>query len=225
MVAVARAHALNSRNTLLPSVCGACADSSTPTRRAAQAQPPSATSEGQAVVPQGMKKGDILEQIKAQRIKDVAAAKAAVPLEVLLKQIVDTPLKPIDFAARLRAALPTCVLAEVKRASPSKGIIAAGIDAAAQAVKYAEGGAAAISVLTEPTWFKGTLDDMLGAAKSVSAMVNRPVPVAAVVLAATVLCWLRGAQPLISCAWSHATPGRSQAHTIRSLGGSPSPSP
>ena len=114
-----------------------------------------------ASVSAGLNKGDVLDQITAQRRLDVAAAKESVPLEALKKIIAGTPLKPIDFAARLRASLPTCVLAEVKRASPSKGIIAPDIDAAVQAAKYATGGAAAISVLTEPTWFKGTLDDML----------------------------------------------------------------
>ena len=54
------------------------------------------------------------------------------------------------------------LIAEIKRASPSKGDIAPGIDAAEQGLRYANAGAAAISVLTEPTWFKGTLDDMLG---------------------------------------------------------------
>lgn len=52
------------------------------------------------------------------------------------------------------------VIAEVKRASPSKGAINLGIDAAAQAACYVEGGAAAISVLTEPTRFGGALSDL-----------------------------------------------------------------
>ncbi len=52
------------------------------------------------------------------------------------------------------------VIAEVKRASPSKGELAPGVDAAAQATKYLAGGASAISVLTEPSRFKGELDDL-----------------------------------------------------------------
>jgi anthranilate synthase/indole-3-glycerol phosphate synthase/phosphoribosylanthranilate isomerase len=52
------------------------------------------------------------------------------------------------------------LIAEIKRASPSKGDIAPGINASRQAMTYARAGAAAISVLTEPTWFKGTLEDM-----------------------------------------------------------------
>ena len=67
------------------------------------------------------------------------------------------------------------LIAEIKRASPSKGDIAPGIDAARQGATYARAGAAAISVLTEPTWFKGTLDDMLAVRCAVdSAGASRP---------------------------------------------------
>ena len=78
------------------------------------------------------------------------------------------PARP--FAAALRRD-HLAVIAEVKRASPSKGAIAPGLDATAQATAYVDGGAAAISVLTEPTRFGGTLDDL----RRVSAAV--PVPV------------------------------------------------
>ncbi|HEX2029681.1 MAG TPA: indole-3-glycerol phosphate synthase TrpC [Nitriliruptorales bacterium] len=52
------------------------------------------------------------------------------------------------------------VIAEVKRASPSRGDLVADLDAAAQAAAYRDGGAAAVSVLTEPDSFRGTLDDL-----------------------------------------------------------------
>lgn len=64
---------------------------------------------------------------------------------------------------RLRTALArsgVSVIAEVKRASPSKGEIAVGVDATTQAQKYLAGGASAISVLTEPTQFRGELADL-----------------------------------------------------------------
>jgi len=70
------------------------------------------------------------------------------------------------FAAVLRAA-NVRVIAEVKRASPSRGAIAPGIDAAARAAHYVEGGAAAISVLTEPARFGGSLADLRAVAGSV----------------------------------------------------------
>ena len=52
------------------------------------------------------------------------------------------------------------LLAEMKRASPSKGDIAKGVDAAQQGLAYALAGACTISVLTEPHGFKGSLDDL-----------------------------------------------------------------
>jgi len=63
------------------------------------------------------------------------------------------------------------VIAEVKRSSPSKGAIAPHLDAAEQAARYVAGGAAAISVLTEPTRFGGTLVDL----SDVAACVDVPV--------------------------------------------------
>jgi indole-3-glycerol phosphate synthase len=60
------------------------------------------------------------------------------------------------------------VIAEIKRASPSKGAIAPGLDAADQALAYVAGGAAAISVLTEPTRFGGSLEDLAAVAHTVT---------------------------------------------------------
>ncbi|MBE7519773.1 MAG: indole-3-glycerol phosphate synthase TrpC [Thermoflexaceae bacterium] len=116
-----------------------------------------------------MASATILEEIVAQRRKDVAAAKKALP-EAALRERVACSAPRTGFAARLRQAAPVAVIAEVKRASPSKGDIAPGMDAAAQALRYARGGAAAISVLTEPTWFKGTLDDMLSVRRVVDPL-------------------------------------------------------
>jgi anthranilate synthase/indole-3-glycerol phosphate synthase/phosphoribosylanthranilate isomerase len=65
-------------------------------------------------------------------------------------------------------------MAEIKRASPSKGDIAPTASAPAQALRYAIAGASVISCLTEPTWFKGTLSDMLAVRQAVDAMPNRP---------------------------------------------------
>lgn len=78
------------------------------------------------------------------------------------------PSRP--FATALRADVVR-VIAEVKRASPSKGAINPGIDAAKQAECYVAGGAAAISVLTEPTRFGGSLADL----SVVTAAVDVPV--------------------------------------------------
>ncbi len=66
---------------------------------------------------------------------------------------------PLDFRAALEAG-PLSVIAEVKRASPSAGVIAASIDPVDRAKSYEAGGAAAISVLTEPSYFHGSLLDL-----------------------------------------------------------------
>ncbi|WKA51503.1 indole-3-glycerol phosphate synthase TrpC [Planococcus liqunii] len=60
------------------------------------------------------------------------------------------------------------VISEIKRASPSKGDIRTEVDVVAQAKKYEEAGAAAISVLTDETYFKGSIDDLREVAKNVS---------------------------------------------------------
>ncbi len=80
---------------------------------------------------------------------------------------------PRSFAAALRpeAGGPARLIAEVKRASPSKGLLAERFDPVAQARAYAAGGAAAISVLTEPDFFLGSLDHL----RAVRAAVDAPV--------------------------------------------------
>ncbi|KAK6347038.1 bifunctional tryptophan synthase trp1 [Orbilia brochopaga] len=120
----------------------------------------------------------ILDTIYADRKRKVAAQKQ-IPGQRPedLQQLLELDLAPplINFVQRLRTSIyPLALLAEVKRASPSKGIIDINTNAAVQARKYALAGAAAISVLTEPDWFKGTLEDMRNARAAVNGMVNRP---------------------------------------------------
>lgn len=81
----------------------------------------------------------------------------------------------IDFAKRLsQSPFALSLMAEVKRASPSKGDIAPHICAPAQAKKYALAGASVISVLTEPEYFKGSIDDMRAVRQILEGMPNRP---------------------------------------------------
>jgi len=81
------------------------------------------------------------------------------PRSAELRRLCDgTPLPP-SFEAALRRA-DVAVIAELKRSSPSKGVINAGLRAREQASAYAAGGAAALSVLTEPERFGGSLDDL-----------------------------------------------------------------
>ena len=116
----------------------------------------------------------ILDTIVAQRRLDIADSKALWPAGLLQAALADAP-EPLDFAARLRKDAPMAVIAEVKRASPSKGDIAPGLDAAEQGMKYANGGAAGISVLTEPKWFKGSLEDLAAIRAAVEELgIERP---------------------------------------------------
>ncbi|CAN0151765.1 unnamed protein product, partial [Ectocarpus sp. 12 AP-2014] len=106
----------------------------------------------------------ILQNITAQRCIDVAEAKARVSETELRKQMDDFAAMnggPIDLFYRITSEEPEmAIAAEFKRASPSKGDIAVGVRAGEQGYLYASVGAAVLSVLTEPKWFKGSLADM-----------------------------------------------------------------
>ena len=80
------------------------------------------------------------------------------------------PVQP--FSAALRGS-GLAIVAEVKRRSPSRGVLAAGLDAVAQARIYESAGADAISVLTEPKHFDGSLDDLAEVRDAVSIPVLR----------------------------------------------------
>ena len=116
-----------------------------------------------ATTPSTSSQESILDKIVRKRLQDIEEAKSRTSLDQLKQQINKYP--QIDFYERIKRTQnegKTAVLAEVKRASPSKGDIAPNINAAEQGLKYAKTGASAISCLTEPTWFKGTLEDMRG---------------------------------------------------------------
>lgn len=100
----------------------------------------------------------ILDEIIAARRLDMQAERLAIPLPLLEKKAREAPA-PRDFYAAL-AAPGLSIIAEVKRASPSAGLISEGFDAAKIAREYEYGGAAAISVLTERRWFMGSSRDL-----------------------------------------------------------------
>ena len=97
----------------------------------------------------------ILEKIVWEKDKEVASARERVPLEKLKEQIAALPATR-DFLAALGAAAPKpAVIAEIKKASPSKGVIREDFDPEAIARGYAAGGASCLSVLTDKAFFQG----------------------------------------------------------------------
>jgi indole-3-glycerol phosphate synthase len=99
----------------------------------------------------------ILDQIvKYKLTEELPRRMRAQPLEVLQAQIADAP-PPRDFIAALRSKPGVALIAEVKRASPSKGVFRADFDPVKLASTYAANGAAAVSVLTDTPFFQGKL--------------------------------------------------------------------
>ena len=95
-----------------------------------------------------------LDKIRGVKVAEVEAAKRRGVPSASADD--DRP----SFYDALRRSDAMAVIAEIKRASPSAGAIEAALDAPEQALRYARGGAAAVSVLTERVHFKGSLDDL-----------------------------------------------------------------
>jgi indole-3-glycerol phosphate synthase len=113
-------------------------------------------------------KDSFLARIAAAKRAELAKAKADAPLDDWIANLPAVP-PPRDFHAALRRGPndPIRVIAEVKKASPSKGVIREEFDPVAIAQKYAENGAAAISVLTDREWFQGDLAHLDAVRKAV----------------------------------------------------------
>jgi len=99
----------------------------------------------------------VLDKIVAKKLEEIAAAKELRPLESLRERLDGAP--PVrSFFDALAAEGPIKLIAEVKKASPSKGVIRADFDPVEIARTYAASGATCISVLTDETFFQGHLD-------------------------------------------------------------------
>lgn len=118
--------------------------------------------------------GTILDKIMAQTASDLATRRENLPVSILEGQIRELPA-----ALGLREALAgpgVSVIAEIKRASPSRGVFPVAVKPGEVARAYLEGGAAALSVLTDAPFFQGSLED-LNAASAAAHQAPRPAPV------------------------------------------------
>ncbi|MDP2832722.1 MAG: indole-3-glycerol phosphate synthase TrpC [Pseudomonadota bacterium] len=100
---------------------------------------------------------DILEKILATKREEIAAAKQREPLEVV-REAAEWAPPARDFTGALRAKIAAgraAVIAEIKKASPSKGVIRADFHPAEIAASYEKGGATCLSVLTDRQYFQG----------------------------------------------------------------------
>lgn len=116
----------------------------------------------------------ILDEIMVYKRAELEQHQSATPLAALRAQGADRA-EPLDFAAALRGETVR-LIAEVKRASPSRGPLRLDLDPVELAMIYAAGGAAAISVLTDERFFWGDRR-FLGQIKSKTAELDRPIPI------------------------------------------------
>jgi len=101
---------------------------------------------------------DILSRIVEKKKADVATSQARLP-EAELRSSIQADREKRPFLKQFE--LPGVnIIAEIKRASPSKGDICPGLDPAVYASAYEQGGAAALSVLTDESFFKGSVEDL-----------------------------------------------------------------
>ncbi|MBO6885902.1 MAG: indole-3-glycerol phosphate synthase TrpC [Marivita sp.] len=111
----------------------------------------------------------ILDKIKAYKLEEVAADKARVPVaEVEAAAKAADPVRPFGAALRSAQAMGYGLIAEVKKASPSKGLIRADFEPASLAQAYEAGGATCLSVLTDTPSFQGDKSYLVAARQATS---------------------------------------------------------
>src|ERR1700693_6136531 len=118
---------------------------------------------------------DVLQRILAVKADEIAAGKAGRPLAEVLRRAERMPA-PRAFAAALNAkiaAARAAVIAEIKKASPSKGVLREDFAPATIAKQYETGGAACLSVLTDRQFFQGAPDYLIAARAAASLPVLR----------------------------------------------------
>ncbi|MCZ6579831.1 MAG: indole-3-glycerol phosphate synthase TrpC [Gammaproteobacteria bacterium] len=120
-------------------------------------------------------RADILNRILARKTEEIAANRLAVPIDRIRQQLAtaSTPRGFIKSLQEKQASGLAAVIAEIKKASPSKGVIREDFDPAQIARSYAKGGAACVSVLTDRDFFQGHDDYLLAARNACSLPVLR----------------------------------------------------
>ncbi|KAI9767743.1 MAG: bifunctional tryptophan synthase trp1 [Geoglossum simile] len=141
--------------------------------------PPNVNGVGSGKLFRTEEKGNsILDKIYAHRKATVEAQKqipSQRPRDLQASYELNIAPSQISFVDRIkRSPYSLSLMAEIKRASPSKGIISLSTSAPIQARIYALAGASVVSVLTEPEWFKGSIDDLRVVRESLEGMPNRP---------------------------------------------------
>lgn len=117
---------------------------------------------------------DFLSQITAYK-QDLVSRQKKYRSEAGLRRDAETSTSRRGFIRQLESGGPDTIhiIAEIKRASPSKGVICENLDPAVFAKKYEQGGASAISVLTEDRFFKGGVEDLISARQAATLPVLR----------------------------------------------------
>ena len=103
---------------------------------------------------------NILQKIVAHKKEEISAAKVKVTESLLKKMCEKRTFRPFEANLAVATKKRMAIIAEIKRASPSKGVICADLNPAAQAAAYQKGGASALSVLTDNHFFQGTDADL-----------------------------------------------------------------
>ena len=115
----------------------------------------------------------MLEKILRDKTKEVAAAKKIIPLALMKEAALRLPRKKFSFRKALEASRSLAVIAEIKKRSPSKGLLSRRFDPARIAREYEKAGASAISVLTDKKYFDGEVSFIALVKKAVSIPVLR----------------------------------------------------
>lgn len=115
----------------------------------------------------------ILNRIVLHKKKEISASKKRIPLLILKKIVSLLPKKKPSFLSTLRASRGMAIIAEIKRKSPSKGILRKKFNPAAIAQSYRKGGASALSVLTDEKFFGGSAAVLKTVRKAVSLPILR----------------------------------------------------